>query len=239
MAKWIIPTEASSIRFPNEILQEYANELTRETKEKLQASVKESISYLQNDSPRLTYTFLIYISRLKQHYKLFELVQSSENPYPVTLTVYYYTGSEIFDNLISPVELDKKLATLVATSKVTNILGHFLRLSELTEISVDLNFNFDFKTFASLGNVYNPQVPNNLSDFKFAEDLFNSHREVIIESVKETLEMQPGIPSVGAKIQIPVAHLSPTKLITALVFLINRVDGYSIQLSLSEVVKPS
>lgn len=237
MAKWQIPTEKINLKFPQEILQEYASDLTNQTQEKLQGQVKEDITYLQNDSPRITHTLLVYILRLKQHYRLFELTQSSENPYPVSLTAFYYTGSEIFDNLTSPTVLDQRLSNLVTSAKVGNILAHFLRLSELSEYRLSFEFEFDFKTFASLGNIYNSSVPNNLSDFKSAETIYNAHKNVIIESVKETLDFQPGGPIVGSRIQIPVAHLQSDRLITALIFLITKVEGNSLQLSLAEVIK--
>lgn len=131
--KWNIPTNTENLKYPDKILQEFANALATETNRVLVGQVTESISYDSYDRPRIFYALQVFITKLKQSYRLFEIEQVGENPYPVNLKVVFYTGSEIFDNLKDADTLNTKLNDLAQDKLVGNLLAHFINLSELKD----------------------------------------------------------------------------------------------------------
>lgn len=131
--KWNIPTQSKNLKYPDKILQEFADALAIETENVLVGQVTESISYDSYDRPKIFYALHVYITKLKQSYRLFEVEQIGEKPYPVNLNVVFYTGSEVFDNLKDANALEKKLAEVAKNSLIGNLLAHFINLSELKE----------------------------------------------------------------------------------------------------------
>ena len=133
MKKWNIPKNTENVKYPNKILQEFADALASETNNVLVGQVNESISYDSSDRPKILYALRVYITKLKQSYRLFEVEQVGENTYPVNLKVVFYTGSEVFDNLKDADTLNTKLNSASQNILVGNLLAHFINLSELKE----------------------------------------------------------------------------------------------------------
>lgn len=131
--KWNIPTNTENVKYPDKILQEFADALAIETNNVLVGQVTESISYDSYDRPKIFYALHVYITKLKQSYRLFEVEQVGENPYPVNLKVVFYTGSEVFDNLKDADVLNTKLNDVAQDKLVGNLLAHFINLSELKD----------------------------------------------------------------------------------------------------------
>jgi hypothetical protein len=133
MKRWNIPTDTENVKYPDKILQDFADALATETNNVLVGQVTESISYDSYDRPKMFYMLNVYITRLKQSYRLFEVEQVGENPYPVNLKVVFYTGLKVFDNLESAEALDKKLNDVAQDKLVGNTLAHFINLSNLKD----------------------------------------------------------------------------------------------------------
>jgi hypothetical protein len=129
--KWNIPANAENLKYPDKILQEFADALAAETNNVLVGQVTESISYDSYDRPKIFYALQVFITKLKQSYRLLEVEQIGENPYPVNLKVVFYTGSEVFDNLKDADTLNVKLDEIAQNKLVGNLLAHFINLSEL------------------------------------------------------------------------------------------------------------
>lgn len=129
--KWNIPTNPENLKYPDKILQEFADALAAETNNVLVGQVTESISYDSYDRPKIFYALQVFITKLKQSYRLLEVEQIGENPYPVNLKVVFYTGSEVFDNLKDADTLNVKLDEIAQNKLVGNLLAHFINLSEL------------------------------------------------------------------------------------------------------------
>lgn len=132
MKEWYF-TNNQIVRLPSEVLQEYADSLIVKTSGLLSGQVNQTIVYGKDDIQSLHYSFYVYLSNLKQSYKLFEVKQTTELVYPVDLMVFFYTAQEKFENIMSDKRLDEELAKLIASPGVSNLIGHFLRLSELKE----------------------------------------------------------------------------------------------------------
>lgn len=133
MKKWNIPKDFVNLKYPDEILQEFADALTRDTNNTLLGQVTETISYDSNDRPKIYYSLHVYISKLKQTYRLFEIEQTEDKPYPVNLKIILYSSSNIYDNLKDAKSLNDKLDELAKDINVGNLLAHFIRLSEIKE----------------------------------------------------------------------------------------------------------
>lgn len=133
MIKWNIPTISQDLRYPDKILQEFADALATDTNNALTGQVTESISYDSYDRPKIYYALHVYITRLKQSYRLLEIEQTEDTPYPVNLKVVLYTGSQVFDKLKDAKALNTKLDEVAKDPLVGNLLAHFIRLSELKE----------------------------------------------------------------------------------------------------------
>ncbi|MDD5508431.1 MAG: hypothetical protein PHD25_08910 [Bacteroidales bacterium] len=133
MKKWVIPTIPEDLRYPDEILQEFADALATDTRNALTGQVTESISYDSYERPKIYYALHVYITKLKQSYRLLEIEQIEDKPYPVNLKIVLYTGSQVFDNLKDAKALNDKLDEIAKNSLVGNLLAHFIRLSELKE----------------------------------------------------------------------------------------------------------
>ena len=133
MKKWNIPTISEDLRYPNEILQEFADALATDTQNALIGQVTESISYNSYDRPKIIYALHVYITKLKQSYRLLEIEQIEDKPYPVNLKVVLYTGSQVFDNLKDAKALNDKLDDVAKDELIGNLLAHFIRLSGLKE----------------------------------------------------------------------------------------------------------
>lgn len=131
MKEWKLDVNKSNEKYPHQILQEYANSLTEQTKGVLAGQVTESIS---NDSfglPHIIYAFHVYLAKIKQSYRLFEIEQIKETVYPVNLKVFFYTGIEEFNNIKTSSMLEKKLDSLIVSPGVSLIINHFINLSDL------------------------------------------------------------------------------------------------------------
>ncbi len=133
ITKWYIPTNTENLKHPDEILQEYADALAVETKNILSGQVTEQISYDSYSRPKIFYALHVYITKLKQSYRLFEVEQIGENPYPVNLKVVFYTGSEVF-KLKDADALSAKLNEVAQDKLVGNLLAHFINLSQLKSV---------------------------------------------------------------------------------------------------------
>jgi len=133
MKKWKIPLISQDLRCPDQILQEFADALAIDTNNILVGQVAELISYDSYDRPKLYYILDIYITKLKQSYKLIEVEQIGDSPYPINLKVVFYTGSEIFENIKDSEALTNKLEEIANNTLVGNLLAHLIRLSELKE----------------------------------------------------------------------------------------------------------
>ena len=131
--KWNIPTIVENLKYPDKILQEFADALAAETDNTLGGQVTEAISYDAYDRPKIYYALHVYITKLKQSYRLFEVEQVGENPYPVNLKVVFYKGSEVFDNLKDADALNKKLDEVAQNKSIGDLLAHFINLSELKD----------------------------------------------------------------------------------------------------------
>ena len=131
--KWNIPTIVENLKYPDKILQEFADALAAETDNTLGGQVTEAISYDAYDRPKIYYALHVYITKLKQSYRLFEVEQVGENPYPVNLKVVFYRGSEVFDNLKDADALNKKLDEVAQNKSIGDLLAHFINLSELKD----------------------------------------------------------------------------------------------------------
>ena len=131
--KWNIPTIVENLKYPDNILQEFADALAAETDNTLGGQVTEAISYDAYDRPKIYYALHVYITKLKQSYRLFEVEQIGENPYPVNLKVVFYKGSEVFDNLKDADALNKKLDEVAQNKSIGDLLAHFINLSELKD----------------------------------------------------------------------------------------------------------
>jgi hypothetical protein len=129
--KWKIQQGDENLKYPAEILQEFANALAKETDRVLVGQVTESISYDSQDRPKLYYALHVYITKLKQSYRLLEVEQISETPYPVNLKVILYTGSQDFLSLKNAKTLENKIGEITQNKLVGNLLSHFINLSNL------------------------------------------------------------------------------------------------------------
>lgn len=133
MKKWNIPPSGQNQKHPIDILQEFADALHIDSNQKLTGQVTEQISYDSEDRPKLFYALHVYVNKLRQSYRLFEIEQITENVYPVNLKVILYSGTENYDNISTPKSLEVKLSELSNNLMVGNLLAHFIRLSELKE----------------------------------------------------------------------------------------------------------
>jgi hypothetical protein len=132
MKNWNIPTIEKDILYPHELLQKYADSLIKETKGVLAGQVTEKIENDFGNNARIVYALYIYLAKLKQSYRLFEIEQIESDVYPVNLKVFYYTGSTEYPNLDSNA-LEERLDLLIASAPIGNLISHFLRMSELKE----------------------------------------------------------------------------------------------------------
>lgn len=117
--------------YPHVLLQKYADSLTELTDGTLSGQVTETI---YNDSfgrPHISYALHVFLARIKQSYRLFEVEQLSETVYPVKLKVLFYTGTEEFNGLKDAGELEIKLDDLVTSPGVSMLISHFLNISNL------------------------------------------------------------------------------------------------------------
>ena len=79
---------------------------------------------------------LIYIIKLKQFYRLIDIEQQSEENYPVTLRVYYYTKTDVKDNL-SEKTLETTLDDLIQSKMIGMVLNHLINLGELKDDDIN------------------------------------------------------------------------------------------------------
>ena len=130
MKKWNLTSEVIEQRFPDEILQDYADSLAHETNRELIGQVTETITYDSESRPKLIYSLYVYIDKLKQSYRLFEIEQIGEDAYPVNLKIIHYTGSEFVPNIPTPKILEDQLDTWIQSKLVGNLISYLIRLSE-------------------------------------------------------------------------------------------------------------
>lgn len=119
--------------YPDQILQKYADSLTRQTKGDLSGQVNNVIINDGMGLPHIVYALLVYLAKIKQSYRLFEIEQIKETVYPVNLKVFFYTGMQEFNNLPTPKELEDCLDNLVSSPGVSMLITHFLKLSDLKD----------------------------------------------------------------------------------------------------------
>jgi hypothetical protein len=131
MKEWKLDKKKPIEVYPNMLLQKYANSLTKQTKGVLSGQVTEAISYDSIELPHFVYALHIYLSKIKQSFRLIEVVQLKETVYPVNVRVFFYTGVEEHNNLQTPKDLEDKLDALVISPGVSMLITHFLNLSQL------------------------------------------------------------------------------------------------------------
>lgn len=132
MKNWKLPTH-QQVKYPFEVLQEYADSLIKITNGLLAGQVTEAIINDPEERPKIYYALHIYLTKIKQSYRLFEIEQITEYAYPVNLKVIFYTGAQEIPDLKSDKDLEQTLDGLISSPGVSNLIGHFLRLSELKE----------------------------------------------------------------------------------------------------------
>jgi len=97
-----------------------------------------------------------------------------------------------------------------------------------------MKIKIDFDTFASIGNVNNDDVPNNLESFKKAKKMYDFHLSEIEDSIAETIENGGGI-SIGSTVEIPTGHLANKNMITRIKLLQSSFDGVTLTVQLENV----
>ena len=137
MKKWNLSRKETNDLYPHQILQKYANTLTEQTEGVLSGQVTQSVTNDRFGLPHIVYSFHVFLAKIKQSYRLFEIEQIKETTYPVNLKVFFYTGMEDYNNIKSSNLLEKKLDSLIISNSVNLILSHFINLSELKEEDVD------------------------------------------------------------------------------------------------------
>ncbi len=133
MKEWKLDPKKTNEGYPNVILQKYANSLTTQTDGILSGQVTESISNDTFGLPHIIYAFHVYLAKIKQSYRLFEVEQIKETVYPVNLKVFFYTGMEEHNNIKTSTLLEKKLDSLIISPGVSLIINHFINLSSLKD----------------------------------------------------------------------------------------------------------